>query len=158
MIRMTEDVFWNWFHGSRKIASYQMIDFTNFSYELIHIVEIKEIFSHAILTKLSWKHLLKKLLKSCFDEIFFQWEWISRFSTLCDNECIEVQNIVFDVILTDFFDKCISSLIMYFHGILWNSKICDFTEFFALFLNCLKDWCGFFFWRKICSLWLHEKN
>ena len=26
--------------------------------------------------------LLNKLLKSWFDEIFFRWEWISRFSTL----------------------------------------------------------------------------
>ena len=30
------------------------------------------------------KKLLKKLLKSWFDEIFLQWERILRFSTLCD--------------------------------------------------------------------------
>ena len=33
------------------------------------------------------KILLNKLLKSWFDEIFFRWERISRFSTLCTMKC-----------------------------------------------------------------------
>ena len=48
-------------------------------------VEITEILSHTFLTKISWNQQFypKKLLKSWFHEIFFQWERISRFSTVC---------------------------------------------------------------------------
>ena len=60
--------------------------------------------------------LLKKLLNSWFDEIFFQWERISRFSTLC---------------IKDFFRE-INSLDDFFVKLTLNNffnKSVDFTEF-----------------------------
>ena len=50
---------------------------------LVH-VEITKILSHFFHKNfVKATVLLKKLLKSWFDEIFLRWEWIFHFSTLC---------------------------------------------------------------------------
>ena len=59
---------------------------------MYHSVEIAEILSHTFFTKISWKQmvLLKKLLNRWFDEKFYQWEKISRFSTLCSPNIVKI--------------------------------------------------------------------
>ena len=57
--------------------------------------------------------LLKKLLNSWFDEIFFQWERISRFSTLCITKLIWR---IFPTLTND-----VLNIAIFFSENLWNS-------------------------------------
>ena len=51
------------------------------THRILKVWKLRKFTLTFLLTKMPWKGT--KLPKRWLDEIFFQWEWISRFSTLC---------------------------------------------------------------------------